>query len=60
MNHDKATKLIKNINDTDKIIHEQILDLDWTPPKMDLLKQTDLVSYKNANITVTGILTFNL
>ncbi|XP_077301079.1 dynein regulatory complex protein 1-like [Arctopsyche grandis] len=53
MNHDKATKLIKNINDTDKLIHEQILDLDWTPPKMDLLKQTDLVSYKNANITVT-------
>lgn len=51
MNQKKADDLIQNINNIDKIIHEEILELEWTPPNTDLLKQCDLPSYKNAIYT---------
>ncbi|XP_069705691.1 dynein regulatory complex protein 1 isoform X2 [Periplaneta americana] len=48
LNQDAAEKLLKKILDIDRVIHEQQLGLEWTPPDLSLLRQEDLVSYHSA------------
>ncbi|KAK0180141.1 hypothetical protein PV327_005813 [Microctonus hyperodae] len=48
MNTKNADKLVNEIMKVDKILYEQMLGLDWEPPKVTLLKKEDLPSYREA------------
>ncbi|KAK0084354.1 hypothetical protein PV325_007190 [Microctonus aethiopoides] len=48
MNTKNADKLVNEIMRVDKIVYEQMLSLDWEPPKVTLLKKEDLPSYREA------------
>lgn len=44
----KNNYLVFQIMKVDKIVYEQMLSLDWEPPKVTLLKKEDLPSYREA------------
>ncbi|XP_076653716.1 dynein regulatory complex protein 1 [Halictus rubicundus] len=48
LNIQTADELVDKILTADKIIHEQLLGLEWEPPKMQLLRKEDLTSYCGA------------
>ncbi|XP_006614193.1 dynein regulatory complex protein 1 [Apis dorsata] len=48
MNIKTANELIDKILTADRIIHEQLLLLEWQPPEEELLKKEDLPSYCGA------------
>ncbi|XP_053988810.1 dynein regulatory complex protein 1 isoform X1 [Hylaeus volcanicus] len=48
MNIDTANELVDKILTADRIIHEQLLGVEWKPPTQKLLKKEDLPSYCGA------------
>ncbi|XP_015430872.1 PREDICTED: dynein regulatory complex protein 1 [Dufourea novaeangliae] len=52
LNIKTANELVDKILSADKIIHEQLLGIEWEPPKMELLKKEDLTSYCGAMCTL--------
>ncbi|XP_076279610.1 dynein regulatory complex protein 1 isoform X2 [Lasioglossum baleicum] len=48
LNIQTADELVDKILTADKIIHEQLLGLEWKPPEMQLLRKEDLKSYCGA------------
>ncbi|KAB0793354.1 hypothetical protein PPYR_12974 [Photinus pyralis] len=48
-NKKRVDALLKQILDTDRVLHEQQLGLRWTSPNVALLEKTDLPSYKSAS-----------
>ncbi|XP_076232105.1 dynein regulatory complex protein 1 isoform X2 [Calliopsis andreniformis] len=51
MNIETANKLVDKILAADRIIHEQLLGVEWQPPTEKLLKKEDLPSYCGALCT---------
>lgn len=47
MNAKNANELLDKILNADKIIYEQTLGIEWSPPKETLLKKEDLPSYRS-------------
>lgn len=56
MKAEEAKEYLDKILTTDMVIHEQILGIDWKPPKKELLEKNDLPSYKSALMVVNDIL----
>nr|CAD7399911.1 unnamed protein product [Timema poppensis] len=48
LNTDTARALLDKILSADRVIHEQLLGLDWYQPGQPLLQKTDLASYRSA------------
>ncbi|XP_050578989.1 dynein regulatory complex protein 1 isoform X2 [Bombus affinis] len=48
MNIETANELVDKILTADRIIHEQLLIMDWQPPEVKLLKKEELPSYCGA------------
>ncbi|XP_034182082.1 dynein regulatory complex protein 1 [Osmia lignaria lignaria] len=48
LNIETANQLVDKILSADRIIHEQLLGVEWQPPEEQLLKKEDLVSYCGA------------
>lgn len=48
MNEDEANTLLKRVLSIDKVLFEQQLGLNWTPPLIKPLKKEELPSYKKA------------
>lgn len=47
MNAKNANELLDKILNADKVIYEQTLGIEWSPPKETLLKKEDLPSYRS-------------
>ncbi|KAK5641763.1 hypothetical protein RI129_010310 [Pyrocoelia pectoralis] len=47
-NKERIDALLKQILDTDRVLHEQQLGLEWVNPQSELLDKTDLPSYVSA------------
>ncbi|XP_078045047.1 dynein regulatory complex protein 1 [Augochlora pura] len=52
LNIQTADELVDKILAADKIIHEQLLGIEWEPPKMQLLRKEELRSYCGAMCTI--------
>ncbi|CAK9823003.1 Dynein regulatory complex protein 1 [Anthophora retusa] len=52
MNIETANELVNKILTADRIIHEQLLLIEWQPPDVQLLKKEDLPSYCGAMCTL--------
>ncbi|XP_034950932.1 dynein regulatory complex protein 1 isoform X2 [Chelonus insularis] len=52
MNTKNADKLLEQIFKVDKIVYEQMLGLEWEPPKETLLKKEQLPSYCKAMLSI--------
>lgn len=48
MNEDEANTLLNRVLSIDKVLFEQQLGINWTPPLLKPLKKEELQSYKKA------------
>jgi dynein regulatory complex protein 1 len=52
MNEDNAKEIMRKVLQADRIIHEQQLGIDWTPPAEDLFKNVDPLFFHRQNTMI--------